>query len=159
MKTLTINEYLKQNPDASLMEYKVYCENNDIENIERRANIEKLYNNWVAEQDGKYFFIDFNGNSRVLYKYSHKKNGNNPKALSFYRDAEKTYVKVEKLRMNHLWLDDLNPFYPEYKKTFNYFRDNNNKKIIEVNEEVAKELFARFDNEVNTFINDIEKMF
>ena len=161
---MTIEEYLVHYPNASLVEYKKYCNDIEKENIGRKANIEKLYKGWIAEQDGKYFFVDFNGESKVLFKFSYNKTnhgmGSNAcKALCFYNGHDSTYVKVEKREMNFLWLDDLNPYFPEYKKEFGRFGNTGNRKIIEVSEEVAKELFARFDTDVKTFINDIAKMF
>jgi hypothetical protein len=164
MNESSINEFLKDHPNASLAEYKAFCENIKGERVERMKLIEKQYEEWIAEQDGKYFFVDFNGESRVLFKYSHNSHKNNLLAnactsLAFYRGKDSTYVKVEKRKMNYLWLDDLNPYYPEYKQEFGGCEIGKNRKIIEVSEEVAKELFARFDTEVNTFINDIENMF
>ena len=160
----TIEEFLVINPNATLAEYKEYCNNVEKAKADRKANIERLYKKWIAEQDGKYFFIDFNGASRVLFKFSYNETnrgmGSNAcKTLCFYSGYDSTYVKVEKREMNFLWLDDLNPYFPEYKKEFGRFGNTGNNKIMEVSEEVANKLFARFDTDVRTFINDIERMF
>ena len=165
MKTIkvmkTIQEYLETNPYATLAEYQEYCDNYVNEKQDVEVNTQKLYDDWIAEQDGKYFLVEFNDASRVLFKYSHKSScvtSNDYYSLSFYNGYNETFIKKEKRCMNKTWLDKLNPYWPKYKELFNPFRNNDNMKVVEVPEEEADKLFARFNDDVFGFINDIKEI-
>lgn len=157
----TVNEYLNDNPNASLADYQEYCNNCINERLDIEANARERYNNWIAEQDGKYFLVEFSAASRVLFKYSHRIDnvaGNDCYSLAFYDGYNESFIKKEKRSMNRLWLDELNPYWPEYKKVFNPFRTNDNMKVVEVSKEDADKLFARYDAVCLSFIKDVKEM-
>lgn len=157
---VSINDFLKRHPDALLADYKKYCQ--DLENTEHelKVEIEHKYKQWIKEQDGKYFLINFNQNSRVLFKFCIDKTYSNLRtldclSLSFYRGYEATYIKKERRAMNYLWLNSLNPYYPEYKKLFGTWGNGGIDSIIPISQEIADTLFTQFSGTIDSFINEI----
>ena len=155
-----LEEYLKKHPDAALVEYRDYCISLESEKQKQATQIELKYKEWIKEQDGKYFLVNFNNDSRVLFKLSLDTtySGIRPKAclaLDFYRSRDATYVKKEMKMMNVLWLNDLNPFYPDYKKVFNKWECSGNVSVVEVSQEIADTLFMQFRGTIDPFIDDL----
>lgn len=157
---VSIDDFLKTHPDALLADYKKYCQ--DLENTEheRRVNIKLKYTQWIKEQDGKYFLVNFNRNSYVLFKFCFDETYSNLRtsaclSLSFYRGAEATFIKKERRAMNYLWLNGLNPHYPEYQKLFGTGDYAGIVSITPISQEVADALFMQFSGTIDTFIDDV----
>ena len=157
---VSIDDFLKTHPDALLADYKKYCQ--DLENNERelKAEIEHKYKQWIKEQNGKYFLVNFNQDSHVLFKFCVNETRSSLStsaclSLSFYRGAEATYIKKERREMNYLWLNSLNPHYPEYKKLFGTWGNAGIVSIIQISQEIADALFMQFSGTIDTFIDDV----
>lgn len=157
---VSIDDFLKTNPNALLADYKKYCR--DLENAkhEHKVDIEHKYKQWVKEQNGKYFLVNFNQSSRVLFKFCVDETYSGLRtssclSLAFYRGAEATYIKKERREMNYLWLNGLNPYYPEYKKAFGTWSNSGVISIIPVSQEMADALFMQFGGTIDTFIDDV----
>ena len=157
---VSIDEFLKTHPDALLADYKKYCQDLESTEHERRIEIEHKYKQWVKEQDGKYFLVNFNQSSRVLFKFCVDKTYSGLRtsaclSLSFYRGAEATYIKKERREMNYLWLNDLNPYYPEYKKLFGTWSNSGVISVTPIPQEIADALFMQFSGTIDPFIDEI----
>lgn len=157
---VSIDEFLKTHPDALLADYKKYCQ--DLENSEHelKVEIEHKYKQWIKEQDGKYFLVNFNQSSRVLFKFCVDDTYSGLRtlaclSLAFYRGTEATYIKKERREMNYLWLNGLNPYYPEYKKLFGTWSNSGIVSIIPISQEVAESLFLQFSGTIDPFIDEI----
>ena len=66
----TIEEYLKQFPDASLAQYKEYCDAYKKNVFETEKQSKENYIGWLESMEGKWFVINFNGESYALMKYT-----------------------------------------------------------------------------------------
>ncbi len=98
-------------------------------------NIEELYQQWLDEQHGKWFIINFNNNAYSLIQYT--KTGRERKSidivkkpLQLSREGESATEKInysinlDKRYFNPLWFEDLNPYYNEYiHKKYPWMRD------------------------------------
>ena len=69
-RLLSMNEYLDKNPNATLKDYVDYTENIRNASITKKNTIEDNFNNWLKEQEGKWFFINFNDSSYLLCQYT-----------------------------------------------------------------------------------------
>ena len=157
---VSIDEFLKTHPDALLADYKKYCQ--DLENTEHelKVEIEHKYKQWIKEQDGKYFLVNFNKNSHVLFKFCIDKNYSNLRtlaclSLSFYRGVDATHIKKESREMNYWWLNGLNPYYPEYKNLFRTWGTTGIVSITPISQEVAEALFLQFNGTIDPFIDEV----
>lgn len=157
---VSIDEFLKTHPDALLADYKKYCQDLESTEHERRIEIEHKYKQWVKEQDGKYFLVNFNQSSRVLFKFCVDKTYSGLRtsaclSLAFYRGTEATYIKKESREMNYLWLNSLNPHYPEYRKAFGTWGNSGIVSITPISQEIADALFMQFRGTIDPFIDEI----
>lgn len=157
---ISIDDFLKIHPDALLADYKKYCQDLEITEHKRKVEIEYKYKQWIKEQNGKYFLVNFNRSSRILFKFcvDETYSGFRTSAclsLSFYRGFEATYIKEEKREMNYLWLNDLNPYYTEYKKLFGTRSDSGVVSITPVSQEIADALFMQFSETIDPFIDEV----
>lgn len=88
-------------------------------------NIEELYQQWLDEQHGKWFVINFNNNAYSLLQYT--KTGKERKCIDIVKKplrfswerelaTEKINysIRLDKRDFNPLWFEDLNPYYNEY---------------------------------------------
>ena len=157
---VSIDDFLKTHPDALLVDYKKYCQ--DLENTEQecKVEIEHKYKQWIKEQDGKYFLVNFNQSSRVLFKFCIDKNYSGLRtlaclSLAFYREAEATFIKKERREMNYLWLNGLNPHFPEYKKLFGTWSNSGVISVTPMSQEIADALFMQFSGTIDPFIDDV----
>lgn len=157
---VSIDDFLKIHPNALLADYKKYCQ--DLKNTEHecKVEIESKYKQWIKEQDGTYFLVNFNNSSRVLFKFCVDKTYSGLRtsaclSLAFYRGYEATYIKTERREMNYLWLNDLNPYYPEYKKAFGTWSNSVVISVTPVSQEIADALFMQFSGTIDTFIDDV----
>ena len=57
--------------------------------------------------------------------------------------------------MNYLWLNSLNPHYPEYKKLFGAWGNAGIVSIIPISQEIADALFMQFSGTIDPFIDDV----
>ena len=71
----TVEDFLKDNPNASLADYKEYCDTYKASIAKVKADSKSMYDKWLDEQIGKYFLINFNDESYVLMKYNGNDNG------------------------------------------------------------------------------------
>lgn len=165
MKILSSNieRFLAENPNASLREYFEYITNETNAKQQKRTNEEKLLEDWLKSQDGKWFYIDFNGNSKALIKfnYQYKKSNGDKRfeeySLSIFDDGSTSYVQREKRGMNYLWI--VNSLYPrlsEYCKATNHLVMNSNRLVKEVSAEYVEGLFRAYEGTIKEgFINAI----
>jgi hypothetical protein len=157
---VSIDDFLRTHPDALLADYKKYCQDLENSEQERRVDIEHKYKQWIKERDGEYFLVNFNQSSRVLFKFCVDKTYSGLRtlaclALAFYRGADATYIKKERREMNYLWLNDLNPYYPEYKKLFGTWNKSGVISITPISQEMADALFMQFSGTIDPFIDEI----
>ena len=66
----TIEEYLKDFPNASLAQYKEYCDDYKQKQFETEKQSKENYVGWLESMEGKWFVINFNGESYALMKYT-----------------------------------------------------------------------------------------
>lgn len=112
----TIEEYLKDFPNASLAQYKEYCDDYKNKQFETEKQSKENYVGWLESMEGKWFVINFNGESYALMKYT-KQNMNNvyPRSYHFVNKYNDHRIYDEtSVRLNPLWLNDLNPYTNDY---------------------------------------------
>ena len=167
MKILSSNieRFLGENPNASLREYFEYITNETNTKQQKKTNEEELLEDWLKSQDGKWFYIDFNGKSKAFIKfnYQYKKSNGNQRfeeySLSIFDDGSTSYVRREKRGMNFYWI--VNSLYPrlsEYNKATGSFLTNSNRLVKEVSAEYVEGLFRAYEGTIKEgFINAITK--
>lgn len=112
----TIEEYLKQFPDASLAQYKEYCDTYKNKEFETHKQAKENYEGWLESMEGKWFVINFNGESYALMKYTkHNANCVYPRSYHFVNNHNEFRIYDEtSVRLNPLWLNELNPYTNDY---------------------------------------------
>ena len=85
-RILSMNEYLDKNPNATLKDYVDYSENIRNAQHTRKKIVEDNFNNWLKEQEGKWFLINFNNTSYLLSKASFLNCG--CKGIAFLRNHQ-----------------------------------------------------------------------
>lgn len=112
----TIEEYLKDFPNASLAQYKEYCDNYKKKEFETEKQAKENYVGWLESMEGKWFVINFNGESYALMKYTRQNiNGVYPRSYHFVNKHNDCKIYDEtSARLNPLWLNDLNPYANDY---------------------------------------------
>lgn len=108
----TIEEYLKDFPNASLAQYKEYCDAYKKKEFETEKQSKENYVGWLESMEGKWFVINFNGESYALMKYTkYNINGVYPRSYHFVNKRNDYSIYDEtSVRLNPLWLNDLNPY-------------------------------------------------
>lgn len=157
----TVEDFLQDNPNASLVDYKEYCDTYKAGIAKAKADSKSMYDNWLNEQIGKYFLINFNTESYSLMKYNGKNNGKNKesKAISFL--IAKSYkpmtsiCKVESRVFNSQWLDCLNPYSKEFYSSNGMWNQPSTVQTTEIPVEKAEAIFAKYDEIVIPFINEV----
>lgn len=116
----TIEEYLKQFPDASLAQYKEYCDAYKKNELETSKQSKENYEGWLESMEGKWFVINHNSESYVLMKYTKSNtNGNYPRSYHFVNKNNDFRIYDEtSVRLNPLWLNDLNPYTNDHLRGF-----------------------------------------
>lgn len=156
----TVEEFLRDNPNASLAEYKKYCDTYKASIAKAKADSKSMYDNWLDEQIGKYFLINFNGESYVLMKYNGNDNGRDKasKAIDFYITKgykSVTSIKVEYRLFNSRWLDCLNPYSKEYYSSNGMWNQPSTVQTTEIPIEKAEAIFAKYEELIIPFINEV----
>lgn len=156
----TVEEFLKDNPKAYLADYKKYCDTYKANLAKAKADFTAMYDNWLDEQIGKYFLINFNGESYVLMKYNGNNNGKDKesKAINFYVTKgykSITSIKVESRLFNSRWLDCLNPYCKEYYSSNGMWNQPSTVQTTEIPIEKAEAIFAKYEEIVIPFINEV----
>lgn len=156
----TVEDFLQDNPNASLADYKKYCDTYNASIAKAKADSKSMYDNWLDEQTGKYFLINFNNESYVLMKYNGNNNGRDKesKAISFYITKgykSVTSIKVEYRIFNSRWLDCLNPYRKEFYSSNGMWDQPSTIQTIEISIEKAEAIFAKYDEIVIPFINEV----
>ena len=158
-RLLSMNEYLDKNPNATLKDYVDYCEKIRNDSVSKKNTIEANFNNWLKEQEGKWFFINFNDSSYLLCQYTGQDmyDNKNVLAMEFHRvnSTPKTYdIKITLDRkINYLWLNGLNPYSHEYLGS--YKRPSGCRWAKEVSDEFVNRIFDRFNTTVSTFVDEV----
>lgn len=159
VRILSMNEYLDKNPNATLKDYVDYNENIRNAQHTRKKIIEDNFNNWLKEQEGKWFFINFNDSSYLLCQYTGKDMYDRKSILSieFLRETArpKTYKVQTTLdrKINYLWLNGLNPYSDEYLGV--YQQKSGCRWAKEVSDEFVNRIFERFNTTVSTFVDEV----
>lgn len=157
MKILSSNieRFLAENPNASLREYFEYITNETNAKQQKKTDEEKLLEDWLKSQDGKWYYIDFNGNSKAFIKFSYQyKKSNGDKrfeeySLNIFDDGRTSYVQREKRGMNYRWL--VNSLYlrlSEYCHATNNLVTNSNRLVKEVSAEYVEGLFRAYEGTI-----------
>lgn len=158
-KMLSMNEYLDKNPNATLKDYVDYSENIRNAQHTRKKIVEDNFNNWLKEQEGKWFFINFNDSSYLLCQYTGKNMYDRKPILSIEFIRERTNPKTYKVqttldrKINYLWLNGLNPYSDEYLP--GYQRDSCCRWVKEVSNKFVKHIFERFNSTISTFVDEV----
>ena len=156
----TVEEFLKDNPNASLADYKEYCDTYKVSIAKAKADSKSMYDNWLDAQIGKYFLINFNDESYVLMKYNGNDNGRDKasKAINFYITKgykSVTSIKVEYRLFNSRWLDCLNPYSKDYYISNGMWNQPSTVQTTEMSIEKAESIFAKYEEIVIPFINEV----
>ena len=156
----TIEDFLQDNPNASLVDYKKYCDTYKASIAKAKADSKSMYDNWLDEQTGKYFLINFNGESYVLMKYNGNNNGidKESKSINFYITKgykSVTSIKVAYRVFNSRWLDCLNPYSKDYYSSNGMWNQLSTVQTTEIPIEKAEAIFAKYDEIVIPFINEV----
>ena len=156
----TVEEFLKDNPNASLADYKEYCDTYKASIAKAKADSKSMYDNWLDAQIGKYFLINFNDESYVLMKYNGNDNGRDKasKAINFYITKgykSVTSIKVEYRLFNSRWLDCLNPYSKDYYSSNGMWNQPSTVQTTEISIEKAEAIFAKYEEIVIPFINEV----
>lgn len=147
----TIEEYLKLFPDASLAQYKEYCDaykNNELEN---RKQSKENYEGWLESMEGKWFVINHNNESYALMKYTKSNtNGNYPRSYHFVNKGNDFRIYDEtSVRLNPLWLNELNPYTNEHLPGFQ--RSSGVRWAKPVSEEFVEFIVAEYKKNIKDF--------
>lgn len=157
----TVEDFLKDNPNASLVDYKKYCDTYKVSIAKAKADSKSMYDNWLNEQIGKYFLINFNNESYVLMKYNGNNNGKDKesKAISFYISngcrPTTSICKAECRLFNSRWLDCLNPYRKEFYSSNDIWDQPSTIQTIEIPIAKAEAIFAKYNEIVIPFINEV----
>lgn len=157
----TVEDFLQDNPNASLADYKMYCDTYKASIAKVKADSKAMYENWLDEQIGKYFLINFNNESYVLMKYNRNNNGKDKesKAINFYISAgckpATSICKVESRVFNSQWLDCLNPYSKEFYSSNGMWNQPSTIQTIEIPIEKAEAIFAKYEEVVIPFIIEV----
>ena len=156
----TVEDFLKDNPNASLVDYKKYCDTYKASIAKAKADSKEMYDNWLNEQIGKYFLINFNNESYVLMKYNGNDNGRDKdsKSINFYITKgykSVTSIKVAYRVFNSQWLDYLNPYSKDYYSSNGIWNQLSTVQTTEIPIEKAEAIFAKYEEIVIPFINEV----
>lgn len=116
MSVLSVKDYLRKNPEATLADYDKYVDETRAHENKIELERQKSYDDWVESKIGSYFLMNFNGSSKMVFELAYKPNyGRSSKdliaknAYEFYEDKSCTKLAIEKGRpINELWLP--NPY-------------------------------------------------
>ena len=147
----TIEEYLKQFPDASLAQYKEYCDAYKKNVFETEKQSKENYIGWLESMEGKWFVINFNGESYALMKYT-KQNMNSvyPRSYHFVKKHNDCSIYDEtSVRLNPLWLNDLNPYTNDYLAE--YQRPAGVRWVKPVSEDFVESVVAEYKRHIKDF--------
>ena len=147
----TIEEYLKDFPNASLAQYKEYCDDYKKKQFETEKQSKENYVGWLESMEGKWFVINFNGESYALMKYT-KQNKNNvyPRSYHFVNKHNGCNIYDEtSVRLNPLWLNDLNPYTNDYLA--GYQRPAGVRWAKQVSEDFVESVVAEYKKNIKDF--------
>ena len=158
----SIDKYLRSHPGATLQEYRDWLKAEETRVREQNNEERRLFDEWLREQDGKWFFVDFNGNSRSFIKfryeqvsYMHDKKYQY-QSLNFYTDEDSVKITKEKRAMNFLWIAELYPRVKEYAEYTGNWSLKSQHSVIEVKEvpvDYVQRLFNEYNTNIETFFN------
>lgn len=149
MAVLSIKDYLRKNPEATLADYDKYVDETKKAELEAAQEHERNYSNWIESKIGCYFFVDFNGSSKMIFELGYRPGGSRSfrdlvakKSYEYYKDSSTVKLTIENHRaVNELWLP--NPYQDRY-------RSGGCRAVYEITKE-------QFDEFVNVF-NNLAKM-
>ena len=147
----TIEEYLKDFPNASLAQYKEYCDDYKKKQFENKKQSKENYVGWLESMEGKWFVINFNDESYALMKYT-KQNMNNvyPRSYHFVNNYNDHRIYDEtSVRLNPLWLNDLNPYTNDYLA--GYQRPAGVRWAKQVSEDFVESVVAEYKKNIKDF--------
>lgn len=147
----TIEEYLKDFPNASLIQYKEYCDNYKKKEFETEKQAMENYVGWLESMEGKWFVINFNGESYALMKYTKQNiNGVYPRSYHFVNKHNDCNIYDEtSVRLNPLWLNDLNPYANDYLP--GYQRDSGVRWAKPVSDDFVESVVAEYKKNIKDF--------
>lgn len=157
----SIDKYLMSHPGATLQEYRDWVKAAENRGREQYNEEQRLFDEWLHEQDGKWFFVDFNGNSRafIKFRYEQKSYMHDKQyqyhSLEFYSAENIVKIAKEKRAMNFLWLAKLYPRIEEYaERTGNWsLKSQDAMEVKEVPEDYVQHLFDEYNTNIETFLN------
>ena len=147
----TIEEYLKDFPNASLAQYKEYCDDYKQKQFETEKQSKENYVGWLESMEGKWFVINHNGDSYALMKYT-KQNMNNvyPRSYHFVNKYNDCRIYDEtSVRLNPLWLNDLNPYTNDYLA--GYQRPAGVRWAKQVSDDFVESVVAQYKKNIKDF--------
>lgn len=154
----TIDEYLKEYPDASLLDYKEYKIKSKKEELDRIKEQEENSKKWRNDQINKWFCVRFHDNAFRICQYL----GESYETSNQYciwpagNNISCDYsTKVIKESMNRTWLEELNPYHIDDESGFYW-------NIIELSQEEADEIasiFKKYQKELDEYISRIRLKF
>ena len=147
----TVEEYLKQFPNASLAQYKEYCDAYKNNELETYKKLKQNYEGWLESMEGKWFVINFNNESYTLMQYTkHNMNNVYPRSYHFVKNNNNFRIYDEtSARLNPLWLNDLNPYTNDYLQVFQ--RTSTVVWAKQVSEDFAKSVIDDYKKNIKDF--------
>ena len=154
----TIDEYLKEYPDASLLDYKEYKIKSEKEELDRIKKQEKNSRKWHDDQINKWFCVKFHDNAFRICQYLGE-SYNTPNQYCIWSAGNNTgcdySTKILKESMNRTWLEELNPYRNDNESGFFC-------KIIELSQEEVDEIasiFKKHQKELDEYMSRIRLKF
>lgn len=152
----TIDEYLKEYPNATLLDYKEYKDKSKKEEYDRIKEQEENKKKWYNEQEGKWFCVRFHDNAFRICQFSNNKS-NKPNQYCVWpagNNINDDYAtRIIKGSMIKSWLDELNPYITN---------DHDGFTIIELSQEDVDRIASIFDKyhkELDEYISRIRLKF
>lgn len=144
---ISIDEYLKDKPNATLAEYKEYMDKAYKEEIAKESNRRDKSEQWYKEQEGKWFIIKFNNNAYRIAQFSNNKQTKHYVVWPSKNDYE---FRCHLCYFNKSWLD--NPYE-------NVKPDNKIVELTKAQIDAFMDIVDRYSKELYDCVLDIKELF
>lgn len=144
---ISIDEYLKDKPNAMLSEYKEYMDKACKEEIVKEFNRRNKSEQWYKEQEGKWFIIKFSNNAYRIAQFSDNKQTKHYVVWPSKNDYE---FRCHLCYFNKSWLN--NPYE-------NVKSDNKIVELTKAQVDIFMDIVDRYSKELYDCVLDIKELF